>query len=62
LTAGDGSELAKIHKVKVLRNDRRQGVYVSAVILQCLLVSHQNVSVHSIVKVYIYARNLLFSV
>jgi len=26
LTAEDGSELAKIHKVKVLRNDRRQGM------------------------------------
>ena len=25
-TAEDGSELAKIHKVKVLRNDRRQGM------------------------------------
>jgi len=29
LTAEDGSELAKIHKVKVLRNDKRQGKCIS---------------------------------
>ena len=39
LTADDGSELAKIHKVKVLRNDRRQGQYT----LRTFQVSYCNV-------------------
>jgi len=39
LTADDGSELAKIHKVKVLRNERRQGQYTSHTFkLSCCIV------------------------
>ena len=46
LAAEDGSELSKIHKVRVLRNERRQGDYVLYTASLCLYYTSLQISIH----------------